>query len=157
MVSSDRAASVQTRTLSKCDVPERRDGQFGLQGGLRVGHYERAVPLITLPVIVVLVRVAGRVVLPMVLIVLSMVLIVLSMVLIVVVTITSRCSLDGLGGLKIADGIRVDMVHATPCQHVPQDGAKRGYADQAVHESLGIEKDRRFHRTRCSNLRRARI
>jgi hypothetical protein len=98
--------------------------------------------------IVVRVRVARRVLL-------SMVLVVLVVVLIVMVTIAIMHLLDGRGGITTADGTRVRMVHATPCQHVPQDGAKRGSADQAVHRTLGLEKDRRFHGTRCSNLRLA--
>jgi hypothetical protein len=103
--------------------------------------------------IVVPMRIARRVLLSMVLVVLVVVLVVL--VLIAVVTIASMHLFDGRGGLTTADGTRVRMVHATPCQHVPQDGAKRGSADQAVHRTLGLEKDRRFHGTRCSNLRLA--
>ena len=75
-----------------------------------------------LPVIVTPARVARRVgLLPM---------------LNAVMALTIVGPFGGSGRFTVADAIRLGMVHATPCQHVPQDRAKRGNANQAVHESL---------------------
>ena len=131
MVLREGAASVRLRTLSKCAVSERQNGQIRLYGGLRFGHNERA-GIATRSMIVVVVRIAGHVVL-------SMVLVVFVVVLIAMVTITSMHRLDDRGRFTWAERIRVRMVHATPCQHVPQDGAKCENADQAVHGNLGTE------------------
>jgi hypothetical protein len=71
----------------------------------------------------------------------------------VVMALASLGPLDSSGRFTVADAFCLGRVHATPCQHVPQDRAKGGKANQAVHENLAEDGKQHLYRTFYSPLR----